>query len=319
MNITNYKIWTLTDGSEGMVSQVLGLAKEFSDDILEIKTNLYFPWSFLQPGILPINKWVFKNNLPIEEKPNLVISCGRKSVYLSIFLKKKYNDIINIHIQNPKISFDNFNYIVAPNHDMISCQNVINSIGALHKFSPTIITNTKDIKNLPSKNLISCIIGGQNNHYNFGPKEAESLCMKLLDLKKNNPEINLLIMSSRRTESSIKIIITNKLGELSNLWLGEGYNPYVFSLKYSSHFILTSDSTSMISESAITGKPIYIHHLPYKRISKRLESFHNEFRMLNITRDFVYTKSLSNWTYKPLNESKRISGIIKERIIEDSK
>ena len=89
MNITNYKIWTLTDGSEGMVSQVLGLAKEFSDEILEIKTNLYFPWSFLQPGILPINKWVFKNNLPIEDKPNLVISCGRKSVYLSIFLKKK--------------------------------------------------------------------------------------------------------------------------------------------------------------------------------------------------------------------------------------
>ena len=201
---------------------------------------------------------------------------------------------------------------------MISGQNVINSIGALHKFSPKIITNTKDIKNLPSKNLISCIIGGQNNHYNFGPKEAESLCMKLLDLKKNNPEINLLIISSRRTESSIKIIIKNKLGEISNLWLGEGYNPYVFSLKYSSHFILTSDSTSMISESAITGKPIYIHNLPYKRISKRLESFHNEFRMLNITRDFVYTKSLSNWTYKPLNESKRISGIIKERIIEDN-
>ena len=115
------------------------------------------------------------------------------------------------------------------------------------------------------------------------------------------------------------MIIKNKLGEISNLWLGEGYNPYVFSLKYSSHFILTSDSTSMISESAITGKPIYIHHLPYKRISKRLESFHNEFRMLNITRDFVCTKGLSNWTYNPLNESKRISGIIKERIIEDIK
>ena len=42
------------------------------------------------------------------------------------------------------------------------------------------------------------------------------------------------------------------------------------------------------------------------------------FKNLNITRDFNDKIILSNWEYKPLNESKRISGIIKERIIEDS-
>ena len=74
----------------------------------------------------------------------------------------------------------------------------------------------------------------------------------------------------------------------------------------------------MISESAITGKPIYIYHLPFKRVSKRFENFHNEFKNLNITRDFNDKIILSKWEYKPLNESKRISGIIKERIIKDS-
>ena len=179
MKELNYKIWTITDGSQGMISQVIGLAKQFGDDIMQIKTDLHFPWSFLQPGILPIYKWIFKNHIPLINKPKIVISCGRKSVYMSIFLKKKYKDIINIHIQNPKISFDNFNYIVAPNHDNILASNVINSVGALHKFSSKIISSTKKIKGIAEKNLVTCIIGGQNQHYNFNKNEAEDLCSKL--------------------------------------------------------------------------------------------------------------------------------------------
>jgi len=73
----------------------------------------------------------------------------------------------------------------------------------------------------------------------------------------------------------------------------------------------------MISESAISGKPIYIYQLPFKRASKRFENFHNEFKQLNITRDFIDSTILSNWSYTPLNESKRIAGIIKQRIIQD--
>ena len=300
-----------------MISQVIGLAKELGEDILQIKTDLHFPWSFLQPGILPTFKWVFKNNIPYNNKPKIVISCGRRSVYLSIFLKKKFKDIINIHIQNPKISFNNFNYIVAPNHDNISAENVINSVGALHKFSSEIISNAKNVQSINKKNLVTCIIGGQNQHYNFGINEAEDLCSKLKNLKNNNSNINLLVLTSRRTIDTIKNILKRNLSSLSTIWLGEGHNPYEFALKYSTHFIVTADSTSMISESATTGKPIYIYHLPFKRESKRFERFHKEFKNLNITRNFDNKIILSNWEYKPLNESKRISGIIKERIIKD--
>ena len=318
MKETIFKIWTLTDGSQGMISQVMGLAKEFGNDIFQIKTDLHFPWAFLQPGILPTYEWIFKNQIPSLNKPQIIISCGRKSVYLSIFLKKKYKDIINIHIQNPKISFNNFNYIIAPNHDNIEVKNVINSVGALHKFSNEIISNTENIENINTKNLVTCIIGGQNQHYYFNINEAEDLCSKLKNLKQNNPNINLLVLTSRRTADSIKKILKKNLSSISKIWLGKGQNPYEFALKYSTHFIVTSDSTSMISESAITGMPIYIYNLPFKRVSKRFERFHDEFKNLNITRDFSDEIMLSKWEYIPLNESKRISGIIKERIIEDN-
>ena len=63
MNSNNYKIWTLTDGSQGMISQVIGLAQEFGNEIVQIKTALRFPWSFLQPDILPTFKYIFKNEI----------------------------------------------------------------------------------------------------------------------------------------------------------------------------------------------------------------------------------------------------------------
>ena len=88
MRIENPKIWSLTDGSQGMISQTIGLANELGKDIKKIKTDIMFPWSRLQPGILPVFNWIFKNDLPRDEIPDLVISCGRKSVYLSIYLKK---------------------------------------------------------------------------------------------------------------------------------------------------------------------------------------------------------------------------------------
>ena len=73
---------------------------------------------------------------------------------------------------------------------------------------------------------------------------------------------------------------------------------------------------SLISEASISGKPIYVYQLPMKRKSKRFIRFHEEFKKMNITRDFNTLDKLENWTYTKLEESKRIAGIIKKRIIE---
>ncbi len=313
MNINNPKIWLLTDGSQGMISQTRGLGFEFGNDITEIKTDIIFPWSILQPGILPVCKWTFKNKLPKKNVPDIIISCGRKSVYLSIYLKKKYSKLINIHIQNPKISSKNFSFIVAPNHDDYSGKNVINSIGALHNFK--VEKNTISF-NFDRSNLISCIIGGENNHYLFSKNEAEYLCKKILELKNKYLNFKFLVITSRRTSDEIKDLLKIRLKSIAQLWLGGDKNPYEFALHNSKFFIITSDSTSMISEASISGMPIYVFQLPFKRNSKRFKRFHNEFKALNITRDLTKTNILEEWSYDKLNESKRISGIIKERIIE---
>ena len=309
MNIDNPKIWTLTDGSQGMISQTKGLAFKLSNNVTQIVTDLIFPWSKLQPGFLPNFKWIFKNSIP-NDVPDILISCGRKSVYLSIYLKKKFPNIINIHIQNPKISQKKFSFIIAPNHDNYKGENVINSVGALHNF------NNKSKSKINNKKLVSCIIGGENNHYRFSFEEAIKLCENIIELKKMNMNFEFLIISYRRTKNSIKNIIKNKLHSFAKIWLGEGENPYEYAIYNSNFFIITSDSTSMISEASISGMPIYVYQLPFKRKSIRLENFHNEFKKLNITKNLLFKNTLEEWKYDNLDESKRISGIIKERIIQ---
>ncbi len=313
MNIDNPKIWSLTDGSQGMISQTKGLASELSLDVEEFKTEIIFPWNRLQPGIFPIFSWIFKNKLPLNEIPDVVISCGRKSVYLSVYLKKKYPNIINIHIQNPKISSKKFSYIVAPNHDGLSGDNIINSTGAIHHFKKT--SNIKNHYEINTKNLVTCIVGGENNHYNFSKENTLDLCRRIKKIKNNNNK-EILVITSRRTNKEIKNILKKELNSMSTLWFGEGDNPYEFALYNSSYFIITSDSTSMISEATISGKPIYIYQLPMKRKSKRFIRFHKEFKAMNITRDLNTLDKLENWTYTKLEESKRIAGIIKKRIIK---
>ena len=308
----------MTDGSQGMISQVQGLAQQFGNKIFNIKTELIFPWSILQPGYLPIYQWIFKNKIDLDNKPNIIISCGRKSVYLSLYLKKIFlNDLITIHIQNPKIDTLKFDFVVAPNHDKIKGTNVIKSIGAIHQFNKKNIN--KEINVYPSvqkENLISIIIGGKNRHYNFSKKNILDLINKIIYLKKRYSKFDFLVIGSRRTDKKIIQILQKKLNKIAYIWNGIDNNPYCFALKYSSFFVVTSDSTSMISECAFTKKPIYVFHLPFKRTSKRIENFHKEFENRKITQKFLDDVNLKEWKYETLDEAKRISGILKERIIK---
>ena len=129
--MTKLKGLLLTEGMHGMISQVEGLAKALDLDFTHEKIELSSFWKLIPPSLTPVKDFVFKNK--IDQNFNIVISCGRKSVIPSIFLKKKFgNKIMNIHIQDPKVSLNNFDYIIAPEHDGLTGSNVLTSKGAIH-------------------------------------------------------------------------------------------------------------------------------------------------------------------------------------------
>ena len=299
-----------------MISQVNGLAQQLSSNVVQIKTDIIFPWSKLQPGLLPIYQWIFKNDFDFTSKPKVVISCGRKSVYGSLYLKKIFKkNITTIHIQNPKVNSNNFDFVIAPNHDDFEGNNVLKTSGAIHQFTQKIINEYNDTINIQNKeNLVSVIIGGPNQHYEFSRKIVLDLINRIKILKKNYKDYSFCIIPSRRTDNSSVDLLIKELSNIAFVWNKQTKNPYLFSLKFSKHFIVTSDSSSMISECAFTGKPIYIYHLPFKRVSNRISSFHREFEEQHITRKL--TDTLDIWEYPPLNEAERIAGILRPRILK---
>ena len=141
--MTKLKGLLLTEGMHGMISQVEGLAKALDLDFIHEKIELNNFWKLFPPKLTPVSSNVYKK---VESSDfDVIISCGRKSVIPSIHLKKNSNKrVINIHIQNPKVNFKNFDFIVAPEHDGITGENVINTKGAIHYLSEQEIHANKD-------------------------------------------------------------------------------------------------------------------------------------------------------------------------------
>ena len=114
--MTKLKGILLTEGMHGMISQVEGLAKALDLDFTHHKIELNSFWKLFPPKLTPVAQSVFKK-INLNEF-DVIISCGRKSVIPSIYLKKNSKkNIVNIHIQDPKVSLDNFNFVIAPEHD----------------------------------------------------------------------------------------------------------------------------------------------------------------------------------------------------------
>ena len=162
--MTKLKGLLLTEGMHGMISQVEGLAKALNLEFIHEKIELNNFWKMIPPKLTPVKDFVFKNN--ISEKFNVVISCGRKSVVPSIFLKKKFGSkIMNIHIQDPKVSLNNFDFVIAPEHDGLEGKNVLKTKGAIHYLTEKELEeNVNYLKpRIKKEKVIAFIAGGPNN------------------------------------------------------------------------------------------------------------------------------------------------------------
>ena len=302
----------LTEGMHGMISQVEGLAKALDLDFTHEKIELNNFWKLIPPKFTPIKEFVFKNK--INQNFDIVISCGRKSVIPSIFLKKKSkNKIVNIHIQDPKVSLKNFDFIVAPEHDSIEGKNVITSKGAIHYLRENELNeNANYLKHLIKKEkIVTLIVGGPNKYYDYNEGIINEIFLKI---KKNFIEkgFQLILIPSMRTPEKIIDLAKNSFDNDQIIIDEVDKKAYLSSLKLSDYLVITCDSTSMISEAAMTGKPIYIAQMPPTKQNKRFQKFFELFKNLNIIKDLE--NPIENWNYEKLNETDRISSYIKDKI-----
>ncbi|MDC3257320.1 mitochondrial fission ELM1 family protein [Candidatus Pelagibacter sp.] len=304
----------LTEGMHGMISQVEGLAKALDIDFTHHKVELNHLWKFIPPNLSPVSQNVFKK---IDHDDfDVIISCGRKSVIPSIHLKNTANKkVFNIHIQDPKVDLNHFDFIVAPEHDAIQGQNVISTKGAIHYLTENEISENKDYLNSfikkDDRKIWTLILGGPTKYYDYSTKNMKHIFTSLYKLLKKH-DFQLVVIPSMRTPINTIHYAREFFGDNHTIIMDVDKKAYLSALALSENIIVTCDSSSMISEAALTGKPIYIASILPRKNDKRFQSFRNLFRELNITRNLG--EEVENWTYEKLDETNRVANIIKQKI-----
>ena len=179
--MTKLKALLLTQGMHGMISQVEGLAQALNLDYKHQTIKLKKFWNYIPPKFTPISDNILSEKFVCNAK--VIISCGRKSVIPSIALKNKFGkDILNIHIQDPKVRLSNFDFIVAPKHDGLKGENVLTSKGAIHYLTSEELDYNKDYlksKINNKKKKVALIIGGPNKYYDYSNKAIDNIFLKI--------------------------------------------------------------------------------------------------------------------------------------------
>ncbi len=302
----------LTEGMHGMISQAEGLAKALDLNFFHEKIKLNSFWKFIPPRFTPIKKIVFKNE--IKEDFDIIISCGRKSVIPSIFIKKNSKKkVFNIHIQDPKVSLDNFNVVVVPQHDSLSGNNVISTKGAIHYLTIQEIIENKGYlssKIKSGKEVVTLILGGSNKYYKYTRENIENVFLKVSEnFIKNN--FQLIVVPSMRTPKDIIEFASEYFGNEHLVVKDVDKKAYLSALELSKFIVVTCDSSSMISETTITGKPIYVAQIPASKDDYRFRKFMSLFKELNIVK--VLENNIENWNYEKLDETNRVAKEIKKK------
>ena len=306
------KALLLTQGMHGMVSQTEGLAKALKFNFKHKKIKLKPIWNFIPPKLSPISENLLTEKFVCDSK--IIISCGRKSVIPSIALKKRFgNEIFNIHIQDPKVSLKYFDLIISPDHDNLKGDNVLSTRGSIHYLTrKEIAENSKYIQiDKGKKKIVTFIIGGPNKYYNYSDEQIHYIFNKVKKLFTPD-KFKLIVIPSYRTPERIIKKAFNTFGFNHYVVKEIDKKAYLSSLSIADYIIVTCDSTSMISEAAVTGKPVYMAMMKPIRSIRRFKSFYSQFMSLGIAKEL--TDSIDNWSYDKLDEVNRIAPIIKEKM-----
>ena len=314
--MSSFSCWVLSEGHAGMENQCLGLAEAVGLTLDVKRIRMRFPWTMIPAGMwpLPFHAVAKGSDALTPPWPDILITCGRRSVPLSLAIRQESGGkTFIVHIQNPTVPTSTFHMIVAPKHDGFTGPNVHLTHGALHRVTAARMKDdakkfTPLYAHLP-RPLVGVLIGGSNQRYgHYGMKEQEmaDLGNKLRQLHEESGA-GLAVTASRRTDAATMRVLRHKLVDVPAIfWDGQNKklggdsdeNPYYGILGLADLVVASCDSISMVSEACSTGKPVLVMHFPGG--SKRFHCFHLAMEKDGYARPF--TGRYESWTPPTLDD-----------------
>ena len=167
------------------------------------------------------------------------------------------------------------------------------------------------IDKIKSEKIVSLILGGPNKYYSFSSDQIINIFNQIKSIFVSDG-YKVIIIPSMRTPKEIIDLAVKEMGSFGHVVNNIDKQAYLSAYALGNYVVVTCDSTSMISEAATSGKPIFVAHMKAKRNNYRFNRFFELFKQMGITRDLG--EKVETWTYNKHNEAQRIAIEIKSKI-----
>jgi len=298
--------WVISDGRRGIENQALGLAEAMAGQFpLDIETHHISRKGLL--ALLPAGlQRLFgrRTRLP-SEQPQIAIGCGRQAIAPLMDLRSQ--GVFTVYVQDPRVSVDNFDVVIAPEHDRLSGDNVLSIIGSPNRITPERLAEDKDMISPADQKTAAFLIGGKSKTHDYPTATVHAHAELISDLLASGWEI--FLTSSRRTPVPAYkyFALFDDDFDKFHFYTGRGPNPYFAYLHHADMIFVTEDSTNMLTEACATGKSVF--RLPMPGQPGKFQILYDALAKRCRLRPAIGTDLLPQ-TYTPLNETKRAAAFI---------
>lgn len=303
----------ISEDFAGMRAQAEGLVSRLS------ATSHFYPvrmrglWRKL-PTRLCLNPLKAADTIRLAPDTQWLLSVGGTGAAIGAALRRK-TGLRLVQIQNPRMSLDKFDLVIANYHDRISGPNVVQTRTALHGVTQNRLAKAREAwseRLRPAdKPLLSVLLGGSNGRFRLGREEGRDIGRSLMQIARKH-NMTLAITPSRRTnQQALDALKAEVIETQPFIWNGEGDNPYLGMLACADMIAVTTDSVSMISEAVATHAAVQIITLPGR--SRRLTTFVKGLEALDRVRPLQ--QGCSHWEVSPLDDTEIAVDEVKKRLL----
>ena len=312
------RCWAISDGAAGNERQATALADALGADVRIVRVRVREPWAAFAPRLMIGARAAIRDengDALVPPWPDIAIGCGRRAALVTRALRDwNPGRTFTVQILDPRIDARAFDVVVAPQHDHVSGDNVIRSIGALNPVDPAWLAAGRaafaSISGLRAPRT-AVLIGATNTTQQLDGAYFDALLERLGAWHALDGG-SYLVTTSRRTPREIVARLRHAFAAWPGIFFAgpdDGANPYAGFLGWADRLVVTPDSVNMISEACATGKPVYT--FAPRPVAGKLAAFHRELRAsghLRLIND-VTDKALP----PPLAETREIAELVRAR------
>ena len=277
------RVWLVVGEKRGDNAQIRQLARAVGWPAVEKSMVMKPEWVEGKPRVeASIDHVDAERSDAIEGPwPDLVITAGRRLASVALFIKRASEGRTRVVlIGKPRGRAEDFDLIVIASHYVMpDAPNVARHDHPLMAPDHVALARTRQVwdERLASRPrpITAVFVGGPTGGLRFGPAEARDLLARARRFA-DDAQGSVYVVTSRRTPEAVVATLRAEAEAAPRVELAvydpslaPEDNPYQGLLACADHFVVTTDSLSMMIEVAQLGRPLSLH--PLTRATTRVE------------------------------------------------